>query len=127
MACFNGRILIEIMDKIVDMRDGRWLLDFEQTSKPNQVHVIEAFERKKHLKADCKTVKMANKLLLRCGPHLRSVVFMGSGPDRHGYEVYFDKLASLGHETSSLEHLPEYVYHMQFEAVWQELSFKSVF
>src|SRR5690349_14959961 len=107
MACFNGRIPIEIMDKIVDLLDGRSLFKFEQTSKPNQVHVMEAFERKKHLDIDADTEEIANNVLLRCGPHLRTINYNDSyHPDYHGYDAYFDKLAKLGYDASSFEFLP---------------------
>src|SRR4051794_4800570 len=101
MACFNGRVPLEIMDKIMDLLDGRSLLDFEQTSKPNQVHVNEAFERRKHLElSEC--LQLANKLLLRCGPQL-STIDHPCYPDYRAYGAYFDKLTKLGQAASSLE------------------------
>src|SRR5690348_12540027 len=103
MTCFNGRVPIEIMDKIVDLMDGESLLSFEQTSKPNQGHVQEAFERKQHLQLDSRG--QANQSLLRCGPNLRTVDHP-SHMRSLGFGAYFNKMTQLGHETLPLEYLP---------------------
>src|SRR5690348_1808799 len=80
----------------------------------------------KHLKLDANSRGTVNKVLFRCGPHIRSFDITLNGRDlNHDYEAYFDKLTILRERHSSLEVLPLDGYRNLHNSLTREIIVKE--